>query len=83
MRVRTDTYHVTWDKFTSEDLPLGTVTNNKSTHSDISLQAGNHIGGLLFLIPADGSIKAENTDDHTEVNPVLQTSSQKNSQLHD
>lgn len=38
---------------------------------------------LLLLIPPDNSVHHENTDDDTEVNPVLETTGEDDSKLHD
>jgi hypothetical protein len=65
------TYHVPRNQFTSQYFLLGAVPDDNSTHSNITLQTGNYIGSLLLLIPADSCIQTQDTDDDTEVDPVL------------
>lgn len=74
---------VTGDDFTGEDGDWAAVTNDSSLHGDVSLQTGDNVGSLLFLVPTDNSVKQENTADDTEINPVTKTSSEKSSNFHD
>lgn len=73
---------VTSNKLTGEDLLLLTVTDNDSTHSNITLQRSNNIGGLLLLVPTDKGVKKKNTTDDTKIDPVTQTSGEQNSKFH-
>ena len=60
-----------------------TISHDLSLHSNITFERCHHIGGLLLLVPADRSVEHQNTDDDTEIDPVLKTGSKKNSKLHD
>lgn len=76
------TYDVTGDKLTSFDYGFLTVTDSSRLESDISLQTGDDVGSLLLLVPTDNSVEHENTDNHTEINPLTQTSREQDSDLH-
>ena len=58
------------------------VTDNESTHSNITLQRSHDIGSLLLLVPTDESVKQKNTTDNTEIDPVTQTTSETDSKFH-
>tara|TARA_R110002060_G_scaffold55202_5_gene65729 strand:+ start:576 stop:818 length:243 start_codon:yes stop_codon:yes gene_type:complete len=76
------TYNVTGNQFTSLDLLLNTITDDSCSHGDITLQTGDDIGSLLFLVPTDNSIKQQNTDNNTKINPLTQTSREQDSDFH-
>ena len=48
----------------------------------LTLQTSNDIGSLFFLIPTDNSVKHEDTDNDTEINPITQTSGEEDSEFH-
>jgi hypothetical protein len=77
-----DDNNITSNELTSEDLLLLAVTDNDSTHSDITLERSNDIGSLLLLVPTDESIEQKNTTDNTKIDPVTQTGSEKDSKFH-
>jgi hypothetical protein len=77
------THNVTGDEFTSFNFDLLTIANDLSLHSDVTLQAGNDVGSLLFLVPTDNGVEHQNADNDTEIDPITQTSSEKDSKLHD
>jgi hypothetical protein len=77
-----DDNNITSNELTSENLLLLAVTDNDSTHSDITLERSNDIGSLLLLVPTDESVKQKNTTDNTEINPVTQTGSEEDSKFH-
>ena len=77
------TYNVTRNKFTSLDFHFNTVTDDLSLHGDITFQTGDDVGSLLFLVPTDNSVQHQDTDDDTEVDPILKTGSEQNSEFHD
>lgn len=64
-------YHITWNKLSGKDLLLLAVTNTKGPHCDIPFKTSHDIGSLLFLIPAHGGIKTQDTNNDTKVNPVI------------
>lgn len=76
-------YNVTRNKLASLDFLHMTVTNNFSLHGDVTLQAGNNVGSLLFLVPTDNGVEHQDTDNDTKIDPVTQTSSEHDSKLHD
>ena len=78
-----DDNNVTRDKLTGEDGLLLVVTDDSRLHGDITLKGGDDIGGLLFLVPTDSSVKKKNTADDTKINPVLKTGSEKGGKFHD
>jgi hypothetical protein len=38
---------------------------------------------LLFLVPTDNGVEQQDTANDTEVDPILETGSEKSSELHD
>jgi hypothetical protein len=77
-----NTYNITRNKLTSWDFLLLTITNNQRLHGNVTLKGGDDIGSLLFLIPSDDGVEKEDTNDDTEINPISETRSEKDSQLH-
>lgn len=77
------THNIAWYKFSGPDLLFLAITNNTSLHGDISLQAGDDVGGLLLLVPTDDSVKQQDTNNDTGVDPVLKTKSQDCCRFHD
>lgn len=73
---------VAGNQFTCLDFLLLTVTDDNRLHGDVTLQTGDDVGSLLFLVPTDESVEKKNTDDNTEVDPRTQTSSEQDSDLH-
>jgi hypothetical protein len=59
-----------------------TVSNNISLHGDITLQTSDDIGGLLLLVPTDNGVEHQNTDNDTEIDPVLETSCKQDGEFH-
>lgn len=78
-----ETYNVTNNQFTGQDFLLLTVTDNDSAHGDVTLERRDDVGSLLLLVPTDQGVQQQDTTDHTQINPVTQTSSEQNSQFHD
>lgn len=81
--MRIKTYDITGNKLTSENTDFLTLTNDGGLHGDITLEGGNDIGSLLFLVPTDNGVEEQNTSDDTEVDPSLKTESQNSSKFHD
>lgn len=77
-----DDNNITSNELTGENLLLLAVTDNDSTHSDITLERSNDIGSLLLLVPTDESVKQKNTTDNTKIDPVTQTGSEEDSEFH-
>jgi hypothetical protein len=76
-------YNVTWDQLPGLDFLDSAVSHHFSFHGDVTLQAGDDIGGLLFLVPTDGGVEHQDADNDAKINPIAQTSGKKNSQFHD
>jgi hypothetical protein len=74
---------VTGDELTGENGLLLVVTNDDCLHGNVTLERGDDIGGLLFLVPTDNGVEQQDTANDTEVNPILETGSEKSSELHD
>lgn len=77
------TYNVTWDELSSLDFLFRTITNDERLHGDITLERGNNIGGLFFLVPTDNGVKQQDGNDDTEIDPVTKTGSEQDSEFHD
>jgi hypothetical protein len=77
-----DDNDVTGDELTGEDRLLLVVTDDGRLHGDVTLEGSDDIGGLLFLVPTDDSVKKKNTADDTEIDPVLKTGSEKGGKFH-
>lgn len=69
-----DTHNITGNKLAGEDTRLLTTTDNSALHGNVTLEGSDDIGGRLFLVPADGGVEHENTDNNTEIDPITQTS---------
>lgn len=78
-----DDNDVTGDELTGENGLLLVVTDDSRLHGDVTLERGDDIGGLLFLVPTDNSVKKKNTADDTEIDPILKTGGEKGGKLHD
>jgi hypothetical protein len=59
------------------------ITNDMCSHRNISFQTGNNVGSLFLLIPTDGGVQTQNSNDDTKVNPIFQTRGKENSKFHD
>lgn len=77
-----DDNDVTGDELTGEDGLLLVVTDDSRLHGDVTLERGDDIGGLLFLVPTDDSVEKKNTANDTEIDPVLKTGGEKGSKFH-
>ncbi|KAI6876686.1 plasma membrane H+-ATPase Pma1 [Hortaea werneckii] len=78
-----DDNNVTRDQLTGLDILLLTLTDDHCLHGNVTLQTGDDIGGLLFLIPTDESVQEQNTDNDTKVDPVTKTGREQDSEFHD
>lgn len=76
------TYNVTGNELTSADFLLLTITNDEGLHGDVTLEGGDDVGGLLFLVPSDNSVQHKDTNDNTEIDPITKTSSEEDSNFH-
>lgn len=76
-------YNITGNELTSENVLLLAVTNNGTTHGNVTLERGDDIGGRLFLVEGDEGVEQQDTADDTEIDPVTQTDSQQSSNFHD
>ncbi len=74
--------NVTRYEFAGENRLLLVVTDDDCLHGDVTLQTGDDIGSLLFLVPTDESVEQQNTANDTEIDPILKTGGQKGSELH-
>jgi hypothetical protein len=77
-----DDNDVTGNELTGEDGLLLVVTDDSRLHGDVTLERGDDIGGLLFLVPTDDSVEKKNTANDTEIDPVLKTGGEKGSKFH-
>lgn len=76
-------YNITGNELTSENVLLLAVTNNGTTHGNVTLERGDDIGSRLFLVEGDEGVEQQDTADDTEIDPVTQTDSQQSSNFHD
>jgi len=77
-----DDDNVTGDELAGLDVQLLTVTDDSRLHGDVTLEGSDDIGGLLFLVPTDNSVKKKNTDNHTEIDPGTETGGEEDSEFH-
>jgi hypothetical protein len=77
-----DDNDVTGDELTGENGLLLVVTNDGRLHGDVTLERGDDIGSLLFLVPTDDGVEQENTANDTKVDPVLKTGGEKGGKFH-
>lgn len=84
MKYRKDvfTYHITRDKLASQNFLFLAIADHSCPHCNVSFETGNNVCCLFFLIPANGSVETQDTNDDTKIDPVIQTSSKQNRQLH-
>lgn len=59
------------------------IPNNQCPHRNVSLETSNNIRGLLLLVPTNGSVQTQNTNNDTKIDPVFQTTRKKDGQFHD
>lgn len=76
-------YDISRNKLHSLQIHFLAIPKGPSFHGDIPFQAGDYVRCLLLLIPAHARIQKENPDDHSKVDPVTQTGSEQDSELHD
>jgi hypothetical protein len=82
-RTLLDDDDVTGDELTGEDGLLLVVTDDDCLHGNVTLEGGDDIGSLLFLVPTDDGVEQQDTANDTEVDPILETGGEKSSELHD
>jgi len=76
-------YYVTRYEFSGLDILLVSISDDSSSHSDITFQTRDDVGSLLLLVPSDRRIEHQNCNDHTEVNPIAKAGSKENRKFHD
>jgi len=76
------TYNVTGNELTCENVVLLAITDNIGPHGNITTQTLDDVLSLTFLVPTDNSVKHQDTDDDTKVDPITKTSSEEDSQFH-
>ena len=77
-----DDDNVTGDELAGLDVQFLTITDDSRLHGDVTLEGSDDIGGLLFLVPTDDSVKKKNTDNDTEIDPATKTGSEEDSEFH-
>lgn len=78
-----DDDNVTGNELASENGLLLVVTDDDSLHGNVTLERCDDIGSLLLLVPTDNGVEQQDTANDTEINPILETGSEKSSELHD
>jgi len=78
-----DDDNVTGDELTGENGLLLVVADDNCLHGNVTLEGGDDISGLLLLVPTNNGVEQQDTANDTEVNPILETGSEKSSELHD
>ena len=76
-------YDISRNKLPRLDIILLAVTNDCSSHRDITFKGCNNVGSLLFLIPTNSCIEHQDGDDDSKINPVAEAGSDENSDFHD
>jgi hypothetical protein len=74
---------ITGNELSGENGLLLVVTDDDSLHGNVTLERGDDISGLLLLVPTDNGVEQQDTANDTEINPILETGSEKSSELHD
>lgn len=67
------TYDISRNQLTSLDLALLAISDNNRLHGNITLERGDDIGSLLFLVPTNNSVQQKNSNDNTEIDPITKT----------
>ena len=62
-----DTYDVTRNQLARKNLLLVAIADNPGSHCNVTLQAGNDVGGLFLLVPTDNGVKHQDTDNDSQV----------------
>lgn len=70
-----NSYNVARHEFPGQDLLLVAVAYDCGFHGNITLQARNDVGSLLFLVETDKGVQSQDTANDTEINPVVETHS--------
>lgn len=78
-----DLEDITWDNLGGLKLLQGAITQDNSLESEGLLQFLDDGTGLEFLDETDTGVEQEQGANNTEVDPVLETSGQDGSSLHD
>jgi len=76
MKMKVETYNISWNKLTSLDVFFLAIANDGSSHGDVTLERCNNVCCLLFLIPTDSGVEQQNSDNYTEIDPIAETSSE-------
>ncbi|GJD02139.1 hypothetical protein ColKHC_10964 [Colletotrichum higginsianum] len=78
---------VTGDDFRGLNLLQGAITEDDGLESKSLLEFGNNLewgrSGLEFLDETDNSVEQQKTANNTEIDPILETSGEDGSSLHD
>ena len=78
-----DDDNITGNKLTSKDILFLTLADDGGAHGDVTLEGSDDIGSLLLLIPTDGGVEEQNTNNDTEIDPGTKTGSEEDSEFHD
>jgi hypothetical protein len=80
---RRPAYNVPGDEFPGLDFVLPPSANDDRFHGNVTLEAGDDVGGLLFLVPTDGGVEQQDGDDDAKVDPVAKACGDEDGDLHD
>lgn len=56
LRTYLDDDDISGNEITSLDLLFSTISDHSSSESDIGLELGDNVSGLLFLVPTDEGV---------------------------
>lgn len=76
------TYDITRDEFTGGDFLFSAITDNRTLEGNVTLERGDDIGSLLFLVPTNNSVQEKNTTDNTKIDPITKTGGEEDSEFH-
>lgn len=76
------THDITRDEFTGRDFVFCAVSDNATLHRNVTLEGGDDIGSLLFLVPTNNSVQEQNTTDNTKIDPITKTGGEEDSEFH-
>lgn len=76
-------YNITDDQLTGQDGLLLAVADDGTLHGNVTLQAGDDVGSLLFLIVTNEGVEQQDAENDTEIDPVIQATSKQSSKFHD
>ena len=77
-----DDENITRNEITGRDFLFLTISDDSCFECDISLKFSDDITSLLFLIPSNKGVEEQDSDNDTEIDPILKTSCENDCEFH-